>query len=134
MNVNSNPHEQPGGGTGFPKLEQNSLEVARASISSRRESQGAEVRRSIIGGDAERAEVMSAVKRVILKRTSYLESAERVPSSNVSQNQTPDHQYRPQVLCQETDLTIDTARRLDRALSVGVLRLEVLRVVNQDAL
>lgn len=68
VNVNANPRDQPGGGTGFPKLEQNSLDLADAGISSRRDSQATEIRGSIVGGDAERAEVMSAVKRGILKR------------------------------------------------------------------
>jgi hypothetical protein len=27
VNVNANPHEQPGGGTGYPKLERNSVET-----------------------------------------------------------------------------------------------------------
>ena len=67
VNVNVDPHDQAGGGTGFPKLQRNSVDAAAgASISS-----GSEVhsRRSIVGGEKERAAVLAAVKKGILKRT-----------------------------------------------------------------
>jgi hypothetical protein len=73
VNVNPNPHDQVGGGTGFPKLERNSIDAANASTtiterlgSSSTENSGA--RRSIVGGEKERAEVLAAVKKGILKR------------------------------------------------------------------
>ena len=73
VNVNPNPHDQAGGGTGFPKLERNSMDAASASPiinerlgSSSTENSGA--RRSIVGGEKERAEVLAAVKKGILKR------------------------------------------------------------------
>ena len=73
VNVNTDPHEQPGGGTGFPKLERNSVDVAMASGTERptssRHTQHDSVssRKSIIGSDHERQEVLAAVKKGILK-------------------------------------------------------------------
>ena len=70
VNVNVNPHDQPGGGTGFPKLERNSMDttsVAQESINSFADRDGS-ARRSIVGGERERAEVLAAVKKGILKR------------------------------------------------------------------
>ena len=76
VNVNANPHDQVGGGTGFPHLERNSMDAARAtddaqsSFSSRRE-EAERPRRSIVGGERERAEVLAAVKKGILKRKCF---------------------------------------------------------------
>jgi hypothetical protein len=75
VNVNANPHDQVGGGTGYPRLERNSIDSAFASkeINERLGSSGTEnssARRSIVGGEKERAEVLAAVKKGILKRTS----------------------------------------------------------------
>lgn len=75
VNVNANPHDQAGGGTGFPKLELNSIDAATATatITERLGSSGTEnsgARRSIVGGEKERAEVLAAVKKGILKRRS----------------------------------------------------------------
>ncbi|KAI5208306.1 hypothetical protein AUEXF2481DRAFT_30733 [Aureobasidium subglaciale EXF-2481] len=64
VNVNAHPAEQPSGGTGFPKLEKNSIDTARKSMDGRNDS----MRKSIVGNDAERAEVLAAVKKGILKR------------------------------------------------------------------
>ncbi|PVH82262.1 hypothetical protein DL98DRAFT_142746 [Cadophora sp. DSE1049] len=74
VNVNADPHEQVGGGTGFPRLERNSLDAANATgtITERLGSASTEnsaARRSIVGGEKERAEVLAAVKKGILKRT-----------------------------------------------------------------
>ncbi|KAL8664261.1 MAG: hypothetical protein Q9202_003211 [Teloschistes flavicans] len=73
VNVNVDPHDQAGGGTGFPKLERNSLDAARvasdkASSIRERSFEGTGSRRSIVGGERERAEVLAAVKKGILKR------------------------------------------------------------------
>lgn len=77
VNVNANPHDQAGGGTGFPKLERNSMDAAhvasepRTSFSERPGSSrpdSSRGRRSIVGGDDERAKVLAAVKKGILKR------------------------------------------------------------------
>ncbi|RDW84708.1 putative BNI4 [Coleophoma cylindrospora] len=73
VNVNTNLHDQSGGGTGFPRLERNSADAATAAQghnragSSSTDNSGA--RRSIVGGEKERAEVLAAVKKGILKRT-----------------------------------------------------------------
>ncbi|KAI4153766.1 MAG: hypothetical protein L6R39_001503 [Caloplaca ligustica] len=72
VNVNADPHDQPGGGTGFPKLERNSVDAGRAGVeqaTSVREwsMESARPRRSIVGGEKERAEVLAAVKKGILK-------------------------------------------------------------------
>ena len=78
VNVNVDPHDQAGGGTGFPRLERNSLDVAGASGAVADSDQASSVhseahessraRRSIVGGDLERAEVLAAVRKGILKR------------------------------------------------------------------
>lgn len=72
VNVNVNPHDQAGGGTGFPKLERNSIDAASIAnesdlVMSDRASDF-RPRRSIVGGEKERAEVLAAVKKGILKR------------------------------------------------------------------
>ncbi|EON62238.1 hypothetical protein W97_01459 [Coniosporium apollinis CBS 100218] len=74
VNVNIDPHDQAGGGTGFPRLERNSLDAN--SVASR-EVPGLSTgppsdtwsRKSIVGGERERAEVLAAVKKGILKRS-----------------------------------------------------------------
>ena len=80
VNVNANPHDQAGGGTGFPKLERNSMDAVqvasepRASYGDRPGSSrpdSSRGRRSIVGGDDERAKVLAAVKKGILKRKLY---------------------------------------------------------------
>jgi hypothetical protein len=70
VNVNVNPHDQAGGGTGFPRLERNSVDAA-VNVTDRLGSSSTEnsgARRSIVGGEKERAEVLAAVKKGILKR------------------------------------------------------------------
>lgn len=79
VNVNADPREQPGGGTGFPRLERNSLDVSQTPSlkSERRDSSGNDsstTRKSIMGGDRERAEVLAAVRKGILKRKCYFPS------------------------------------------------------------
>ncbi|PSN74973.1 hypothetical protein BS50DRAFT_596115 [Corynespora cassiicola Philippines] len=72
VNVNADPHEQVGGGTGYPRLERNSVDAGRTTTdatgtpSPANESMS---RKSIVGGDRERAEVLSSIKKGILKRT-----------------------------------------------------------------
>ena len=70
VNVNANPHEQPGGGTGFPKLERNSMDAASIAKEPALTLRTDDIapRRSIVGGELERAEVLAAVKKGILKR------------------------------------------------------------------
>lgn len=84
VNVNLDPHDQVGGGTGFPKLERNSIDAASMSArepsltTSDRSSDNIKTRRSIVGGERERAEVLAAVKKGILKRK-YVSSKSRLP-------------------------------------------------------
>jgi hypothetical protein len=74
VNVNLDPHDQPGGGTGFPKLERNSIDASSLQTgepsltASDKSVDSARPRRSIVGGEKERAEVLAAVKKGILKR------------------------------------------------------------------
>jgi hypothetical protein len=73
VNINANPHDQAGGGTGYPRLERDSIDTANANtvITERLGSSSTEnsaARRSIVGGENERAEVLAAVKKGILKR------------------------------------------------------------------
>ena len=73
VNVNANPHDQAGGGTGYPKLERNSIDAANAAMnvpsrmSGERNNDHTQPRRSIVGGEKERSEVLAAVKKGILK-------------------------------------------------------------------
>lgn len=75
VNVNANPHDQAGGGTGFPKLERNSIDTGSVvpelapAFTDRDSPRG---RRSIAGGEDERAKVLAAVKKGILKRKSQI--------------------------------------------------------------
>ena len=71
VNVNVKPDEQTGGGTGFPKLERNSMDAANMPIEPAAplaHHDNVTTRRSIVGGEKERAEVLAAVKKGILKR------------------------------------------------------------------
>ena len=73
VNVNINPHDQVGGGTGYPKLERNSLDTSSLGTSepslsfSDRSSDNVKPRRSIVGGEEDRARVLAAVRKGILK-------------------------------------------------------------------
>ncbi|GKT88377.1 LOW QUALITY PROTEIN: protein BNI4 [Colletotrichum tofieldiae] len=71
VNVNADPRTQNGGGTGFPHLERNSLDISNtpSMVSERAGSSGTDSagRKSIVGGDKERAEVLAAVRKGILK-------------------------------------------------------------------
>ncbi|XP_044724254.1 putative dihydroflavonal-4-reductase protein [Hirsutella rhossiliensis] len=74
VNVTADP-ALTNGGTGFPHLERNSLDAAQVSdmASERLDSSGTDQsapRKSIVGGDKERAEVLAAVRKGILKRSS----------------------------------------------------------------
>jgi hypothetical protein len=72
VNVNPDP-VATNGGTGFPHLERNSLDATRVPEMAL-ESLGSPgtdastLRKSIVGGDRERAEVLAAVRKGILKR------------------------------------------------------------------
>jgi hypothetical protein len=68
VNVNVDPHDKPGGGTGYPKLENNSVDLLDRPASSNDGSNEIRSRKSIVGGDRERSEVLAAVRKGILKR------------------------------------------------------------------
>ncbi|OTB08327.1 hypothetical protein M426DRAFT_182332 [Hypoxylon sp. CI-4A] len=69
VNVNADPHSQPAGGTGFPHLEHNSIEAINGmdGLSADRlgsastDTSGA--RKSIVGGERERAEVLATIRK-----------------------------------------------------------------------
>jgi hypothetical protein len=86
VNINLNPHDQVGGGTGFPKLERNSID-AGTSVDTGRPSNDARSRRSIVGGERERAEVLAAVKKGILKRN---DSGQSSPATTPRAYRIPD--------------------------------------------
>ncbi|OAA34543.1 hypothetical protein NOR_08409 [Metarhizium rileyi] len=69
VNVTADPHAS-NGGTGFPRLERNSMDAAHVPevCDQRLGSSAGDQRKSIIGGDKERAEVLAAVRKGILKR------------------------------------------------------------------
>ncbi|MCJ1310299.1 bud neck involved protein [Agyrium rufum] len=95
VNVNVSPHTQVGGGTGFPHLERNSLDAASAASAegklsfSDRGSDAGLPRRSIVGGERERSEVLAAVKKGILKRA---ESGQSSPIQRPIENK-PINEY-----------------------------------------
>lgn len=89
VNVNAEPNPDNGGGTGFPRLERNSMDasnVAGRSSPERSGSSGTDnsnSRKSIVGGDKERAEVLAAVRKGILKRRCNAENALAIIQSNL---------------------------------------------------
>ncbi|KAI1384542.1 uncharacterized protein F4822DRAFT_366510 [Hypoxylon trugodes] len=75
VNVNANPHSQQAGGTGFPHLENNSVDapVVEGLPTDRLGSSGTDnsgARKSIVGGEKERAEVLATIRKGILKTRS----------------------------------------------------------------
>ncbi|KAF2431583.1 hypothetical protein EJ08DRAFT_181229 [Tothia fuscella] len=82
VNVNADPHDQVGGGTAYPKLERNSMDAMERPTSSRHgQHDSISSRKSIVGGDRERQDVLAAVKKGILKRA--------VTTSNTSNTSSP---------------------------------------------
>ncbi|TLS29290.1 hypothetical protein PpBr36_00494 [Pyricularia pennisetigena] len=74
VNVTPNPRDQAGGGVGFPRLERNSIDASKVD-GAIPDHLGVQIgdqpssRRSIIGGDKERAEALASVRtKGILKR------------------------------------------------------------------
>ncbi|KAJ5953766.1 hypothetical protein N7501_008045 [Penicillium viridicatum] len=68
--VNPDAADLPRGATVFPKVEGNASEIRRsASIRERAASENSQSRKSIVGGDRERAEILAAVRKGILKKT-----------------------------------------------------------------
>lgn len=101
VNVNPDPKAQ-GGGTGFPRLERNSIDAAKVPVvePERLGSSGTDstsARRSIVGGEKERAEVLAAVRKGILKSeffrasryTVILDAAKRLTTLDRTGSSTP---------------------------------------------
>lgn len=75
VNVNADPHSQAAGGTGFPHLENNSVDTSNVAESLSSDRLGSlstdnSARKSIVGGDKERAEVLATIRKGILKTRS----------------------------------------------------------------
>jgi hypothetical protein len=70
VNVNADPHDQVRGGTGYPRLERNSIDAGRSAeiVNPSVPTNDPMPRKSIVGGDRERAEILSNMKKGILKR------------------------------------------------------------------
>ncbi|KAJ6043187.1 hypothetical protein N7460_004542 [Penicillium canescens] len=67
--VNPDPQEMPRGGTVFPRVE-GASEVRRStSVRERAASENSQSRKSIVGGDRERAEILAGIRKGILKKT-----------------------------------------------------------------
>ncbi|KAI0181035.1 hypothetical protein GGR52DRAFT_16070 [Hypoxylon sp. FL1284] len=76
VNVNVDPHSQQAGGTGFPHLENNSADTMNFAdgLASERlgslSTENSATRKSIVGGEKERAEVLATIRKGILKTRS----------------------------------------------------------------
>ncbi|KAK4123972.1 hypothetical protein N657DRAFT_436431 [Parathielavia appendiculata] len=85
INVNPDPKAQ-GGGTGFPRLERNSIDAAKVPaleperLGSSGTTDSTAARKSFVGGEKERAEVLAAVRKGILKNRSGSSSPSHRPS------------------------------------------------------
>ncbi|KAJ2906861.1 hypothetical protein MKZ38_010359 [Zalerion maritima] len=129
VNVNPDPHAQPGGGTGYPRLERNSLDASRSpkTSSERVGSSGTDnsaSRRSIVGGDRERAEVLAAVRKGILKH-----SGSNSPSPRPQENMTPsDLPNIPAI----TDSPISSAPSTPNSEAQGHKRSESVAIGSED--
>lgn len=72
VNVNVDPGDKIGGGTGFPKLERNSMDAVSATAAgdARGSADGSDSRRSVVGSHEDREVVLAAMKKKgILKRS-----------------------------------------------------------------
>lgn len=125
VNVNADPHEQVGGGTGYPRLERNSLDAGRSTDVNSTSGAANDVyqRKSIIGSDKERAEVLSSIKKGILKRNGTgsdasspvirpVDAPESVkasaPNTPIQQDQTPDYFAKPPRLANPSTRSLPT--------------------------
>jgi hypothetical protein len=72
VNVNMKPSEQNGGGTGYPRLERNSLDAGQSAeiVNPAMFATEPGSRKSIVGSDRDRNEVLTSMKKGILKRKS----------------------------------------------------------------
>ncbi|KAI9675772.1 MAG: bud neck involved protein [Caeruleum heppii] len=140
VNVNVNPHDQVGGGTGFPKLERNSLDAATAatpgdsftSAQDRDSNDSTRPRRSIVGGERERAEVLAAVKKGILKR-SGTDSGNSSPVARPIDYKTPDFNL-PQIpqVSDSPHSSAPSTPRDDRPAPLGHRRTDSVTIEGED--
>ncbi|KAL4891617.1 hypothetical protein BDV59DRAFT_66426 [Aspergillus ambiguus] len=82
VSVNADPQDLPRGGTVFPKVEPNHPDAYGHEDGAFDRSQS---RKSIVGGDRERAEVLAAVRKGILKKT-YSDPANNMKKSSQAVN------------------------------------------------
>lgn len=70
VNVNAHPQTQTRGGTGYPRLERNSIDAGQTAEIVDPSVSGSDSisRKSIVGSERDRAEVLSSMKKGILKR------------------------------------------------------------------
>ena len=75
VNVNADPHSQIGGGTGYPRLERNSIDAGRSAelVNPSISTNDSMSRKSIVGSDRDRAEILSSMKKGILKRKYHVQ-------------------------------------------------------------
>ncbi|RMD44499.1 hypothetical protein DV735_g645, partial [Chaetothyriales sp. CBS 134920] len=71
--------EQSAAAASFLKLDRDSIDTAKFSVDSATLSSDSRSRRSIVGGERERAEVLAAVKKGILKRSDSNQASPRLP-------------------------------------------------------
>ncbi|KAI0481120.1 hypothetical protein GGR56DRAFT_305610 [Xylariaceae sp. FL0804] len=70
VNVNVNDELQDAGGTGFPHLENNSVETLQPERLGSSGTDNSGARKSFVGGEKERAEVLATIRKGILKTRS----------------------------------------------------------------
>ncbi|KAE8419214.1 hypothetical protein BDV36DRAFT_141573 [Aspergillus pseudocaelatus] len=114
--VNPDPQDVPRGGTVFPKVEPKSQSPSAAEDSAADNSQ---MRKSIVGGDRERAEVLAAVRKGILKKTS--EAANSTPNKQAERHLTTSRSDSPHSSAPSTpeDQTRSDNRRSDAVRIAG---------------
>ncbi|KAE8163833.1 hypothetical protein BDV40DRAFT_287370 [Aspergillus tamarii] len=114
--VNPDPQDVPRGGTVFPKVEPKSQSPSAAEDSAADNSQ---MRKSIVGGDRERAEVLAAVRKGILKKTS--EAANSTPNKQAERHLTTNRSDSPHSSAPSTpeDQTRSDNRRSDAVRIAG---------------
>ncbi|KAE8367309.1 hypothetical protein BDV27DRAFT_76355 [Aspergillus caelatus] len=114
--ANPDPQDVPRGGTVFPKVEPKSQSPSAAEDSAADNSQ---MRKSIVGGDRERAEVLAAVRKGILKKTS--EAANSTPNKQAERHLTTSRSDSPHSSAPSTpeDQTRSDNRRSDAVRIAG---------------
>ncbi|KAI9793738.1 MAG: bud neck involved protein [Piccolia ochrophora] len=137
VNVNVDPHDQAGGGTGYPKLERNSMDAAGvasdAQFATRDGSNDStRPRRSIVGGERERAEVLAAVKKGILKRNGT-DSESSSPVVRPADTKTPDFNL-PQIphMSDSPLSSAPSTPRDDRPPQLGHRRTDSVTIEGED--